>query len=246
MIKAPPHVKDMSQVLRLATALLQELLSEAQIPESHGAKHALRTLAHVERALAEAPALPPDRDLAVRLAALLHDADDHKYFPHDSRNAERIMRRAGASEPVLADAAHMIRLVSRTANGNDVPPEALERPELLWPRYADRIEAAGETGVARCRAYAEETDAPLVAAHTPRPRTAEEAWALATPQRLRAYQERGGGSESMLDHYFDALLPCSLAPPSGSAYLDAALRQGAEVLVRACLRLSRELPERQA
>ena len=63
------------------SAGLRALCDAAGIDESHGVKHARAVLAHAERALAAAPPLPPMRALALRLAALLHDADDAKYFP---------------------------------------------------------------------------------------------------------------------------------------------------------------------
>ena len=47
------------------------------------------------------PPLPEARALAVRLAALLHDADDRKYFPDTCKtyaNARQIMSEAGAAE----------------------------------------------------------------------------------------------------------------------------------------------------
>ena len=36
-----------------------------------------------------------------------------------------------------------------SANGNSIPEDALHEPELLWPRWADRLEATGEIGIVR-------------------------------------------------------------------------------------------------
>ena len=68
-----------NSVVARAVHGLTKLCLEAGIDDSHGAGHAAAVLRHVESAVAVAvPPLPEDRALAVRLAALLHDADDHK------------------------------------------------------------------------------------------------------------------------------------------------------------------------
>ncbi len=122
-----------------------------------------RAAAAAAAAPAAAPSAPrsrrtvaPARAMACRLAALLHDADDKKYFPATCTsyaNAERIAHHAGAPRPVVAEVLRMIDWVSCSHNGNQCPPEARLEPELLWPRWADRLEAVGEIGVARCYLY---------------------------------------------------------------------------------------------
>eukprot|EP00966_Prymnesium_polylepis_P130538 3019628-Prymnesium_polylepis.1 len=95
------------------------------------------------------------------------------------------MEEAGAAAcgaAVIPDALEMISLVSCSANGNSCPPRAAERPELLWPRWADRLEAAGAIGVVRCFQYNAKVGAPMSCAESPRPTTAADAWALATPE----------------------------------------------------------------
>ena len=48
---------------------------------------------HLDKALAASELdISDDRKLAMRLGALLHDADDYKYFPKESKNGENIMR----------------------------------------------------------------------------------------------------------------------------------------------------------
>ena len=99
----------------------------------------------------------PRRQLSLRLAALLHEADDHKYFKADSKNATNIMREVGTSHPgnvwisysfcpskvlstesecseVIREVEQMISYVSASANGNTVPEPAQKDPTLLWPR----------------------------------------------------------------------------------------------------------------
>lgn len=40
-------------------------------------------------------------------------------------------------------------LSTGSKNGNSVPDDAVREPELLWPRWADRLEATGEIGILR-------------------------------------------------------------------------------------------------
>ena len=64
----------------------------------------------------------------------------------------------------------MISMVSASGNGNRIPEEALENPELLWVRFCDRLEAIGAIGAVRCYQYAVEKGNPLhVEGQTPKP-----------------------------------------------------------------------------
>jgi uncharacterized protein len=236
-------------VMAAATAGLSELCEEASIPESHGVGHALKVLAHAEAALAaSATPLPPARQLAIKLAALLHDADDKKYFPAKSvpayPNARRILSRvlgptadSGASDGVAAEALKMIGWVSCSVNGNSCPPEAVDEPDLLWPRWADRLEAVGHRGVYRCWQVNTENGDALSVASTPRPASEEEVFALATPERFAQYQASGGGSASMMDHYYDKLLQVARPPTElvRNSYLEARAAEGVAPLVSICL-----------
>ena len=151
------------------------------------------------------------------------------------------MADAGAAPAVVADALRMISLVSCSANGNSLPADAVARPELLWPRWSDRLEATGEVGVARCYLYNLKCGAPLSCATTPRPASAEEALALATPERFAAYQASGGGSDSMIDHYYDKLLQIARPPPAlvRNAYLESVALERAAPLLDVCLAYGR-------
>ena len=232
-------------VLAHAKASLATLCADFGINESHGVKHAESVLNHAEQALASDPRLAASQVLAVRLAALLHDADDHKYFGKDSAamlsNAKRIMEDAGAPSESVVDALDMINLVSCSANGNSCPDRAKDAPWLLWPRWSDRLEAAGEVGVARCFMHNLHVGDPLFTADTPRPTTEDEAFALATEDRFRDYQERGGSSASMIDHYFDKLLQVARPPAAlvRNSYLELAASERAAPLVQVVLDFGR-------
>ena len=90
----------------------------------------------------------------MRLGALLHDADDRKYFKIDSSNAYEIMTESLKSHPakdtIISEALEMIDYVSASSNGNNVPERAVKNPEFLWVRFSDRLESIGTIGVVRC------------------------------------------------------------------------------------------------
>ena len=69
---------------------------------------------------------------------------------------------------------------------------------------------------------------------TPRCNSDEEAFALATEERFKQYQERGGSSASMIDHYFDKLLQVARPPPDivRNSYLEEAARDRVEPLLK--------------
>eukprot|EP01052_Picozoa_sp_SAG31_P046064 SAG31_NODE_8659_length_1411_cov_2.022104_2_plen_81_part_00 len=75
--------------------------STAGVDDSHGLAHALKVLENLDGALAATKKpIPQPRKQAMRLAALLHDADDRKYFPGSAKtyaNAEELAKKAGAS-----------------------------------------------------------------------------------------------------------------------------------------------------
>jgi len=229
-------------IVEAVRAQLHELCVKHNIPESHGFAHAVRVLGHVDQALAVARPVPTvPRQLSARLAALLHDADDRKYFPDCPKgelpNARRVMKEVGADEKVVEDALKMISLVSCSKNGNSAPPEAREAPELLFPRWADRLEATGQIGAVRCWQYNQEMGAKLCDESTPRPRSEAEVWELATPERFEKYQSSGGQSASMMDHYFDKLLRVA-RPPSEllrNDYFEAEMARRSAPLVEICL-----------
>lgn len=228
--------------LARAFQALEALLGEARVPASHGLEHAQAVHRHVAAALSRDSHLSAAQKLALEAAAALHDADDSKYFSSSVSlaNARAILAQAlrghPQAGPVTALALEAIALVSVSKNGNSVPPRAKAFPQLLYPRWADRLEQIGWVGVARTCQFSEEGGRPLLADGTPLPATAEEARALATPARFRAYVQRGGGSASTVDHFYDKLLhlPEPLAA-SGHWYFADRARAGQAPLLAACV-----------
>ena len=206
-----------SHTTRVATNMLRVICRRHNVDDSHGVGHALIVLRHAENAITsvmqKSPAAydkwPVHRSLAIRLAALLHDADDHKYFAANSHNAADILDVVLAEHPnaymIKKEALMMISFVSASSNGDNVPEEANVCPEFLIPRYADRLESSGLIGIKRCYDYSMERKRPLFNEDTPRPRDIAEIKRVATPERYKRYQQRKC-SDTMMDHYYDKLI----------------------------------------
>ena len=108
-------------------------------------------------------------------------------------------------EKLIKEVYEIVSYVSASDNGNTIPKRAKKHPELLWVRFADRLEAIGPIGAVRCYQYNTEKGESLSISTTPRPKTKQEVWANVTPERLQNYMETKD-SASMMDHYFDKLL----------------------------------------
>eukprot|EP00835_Amoeboradix_gromovi_P002285 NODE_126_length_18761_cov_0.476262.p5 type:complete len:233 gc:universal NODE_126_length_18761_cov_0.476262:8995-9693(+) len=163
---------------------------------SHGFEHAKSVLKHVQLALEEHPELENETKLAIELAALLHDADDHKLFKTvDYANARQLMR--NIPQNISDMAIEMIDLVSCSKNGNKMAKNEF----YLYPRYADRLEAIGKIGVWRCYKYCTTINSPLYTQNTIRFENVSEL--KSTRSRFENYN---GNSDSMIDHFYDKLL----------------------------------------
>jgi uncharacterized protein len=187
-----------------ATTIVEQVLREANVDTSHGLHHALQVLQHVRCMLeCEEPKLSSQETLCIELAALLHDLDDRKYFPENRayENARFVLNKVAPDtvEPVVT----MIQLVSTTSNGNSI--DGVQHPWMLYPRFADRLEAIGAVGVERCLAFSQHRKRPLFTPHTLQVSTEEELWKVATKERFLLYLERKE-SESFIDHFYDKLL----------------------------------------
>ncbi len=206
------------------------------IDPSHGLEHALVVLCHTEKALQSyLEKLPEDFHISeqellnVRLAALLHDIDDSKYFPDNHyQNARLILSKAGLDPENIESVIKMISWVSSSANGDTIPPEVSSTNKIfmLFPRYADRLEAIGIIGLQRTLEYNKHKGRPLCIPKEPNPGvTIDYIYEnIATPERYQAYS---GNSATMIDHLYDKLLRLGIYPIKND-YFDeeCASRQG--------------------
>jgi len=230
-----------------------------QIKESHGLSHILAVHAHTSKAIeCISPPLSPNTSMEIQLASLLHDVDDHKYFPnphytHDDDikteyhlypNAKQILSSIGHIPPQSRTRIlSMISWVSCSFNGNTTPPSIKESSHyhLLIPRWSDRLEAIGARGVVRSYRYNREQSLPLSSPSSPRATNPEEVWKLATPERFESYRTSGGESDDMISHYYDKLLHVAMPPRDivRNDYLEGMGRESADELVEVCLRFGR-------
>ena len=212
------------------------------------------------------PAIKSDVNvtLAIRLAALLHDVDDHKYFPRSTsgpdlfpesyHNARTIMTSLATAVDTIETQSFvttmmaeiqelvitMIDLVSCSQHGNSVPSYIVEGGlyHYLIPRWSDRLEAVGIIGVIRCYQYNMAKNQPLYSLLSLRATNVEEVWRLATPEMLDAYISRGGTSSDMISHYYDKLLHIARPPKHlvQNNYLESQAETGVAPLVEVCVR----------
>lgn len=196
---------------------LNIILSTHNVCLSHGITHAIAVMNHAENALNQAEntlnqaTFKFDEKIkrCVKLAALLHDADDRKFFPNNQNyeNLRQILDDLPSDEVELI--IRMVSLVSSSKNGDRIPEDAIKNEWLLYPRYADRLEAIGIIGIERCYQYALTSKNPFYISTTPFVTTEEELWNVANIERYNRYT---GFSDSMIDHYYDKLLRASKFP----------------------------------
>jgi uncharacterized protein len=223
---------------------LFERLGEGSV---HGHAHAVAVLAHARAALKlerRRLVLNTEQVMAVQLAALLHDVDDPKVVGAATaatpyHNARTILADVGFSAPDLV--VRMIDLVSFSKNGNSDATlpfrdstgrwvRATHVPAwMLIPRYADRLEAIGATGVARCAAYGLQVGRPLVDATTPRPRDRAHLRAMAMAMFLS-----GARPTSTVGYFIAGLVPRTVMPADLRYFSDVAAVR-ARAIEQVCL-----------
>lgn len=200
------------------------IMDEVAICPSHNLDHLYKVFQHCRQALEEEGV---ERRLC-NYAAILHDIDDGKFFSTQSyTNAKRLLHRL--SQEDVDEVIKMISLVSSSVNGDHVPEECKEKPWLLYPRHADRLEAIGQVGVWRCYRYCKTINLPLFTSDTLKAKNEEDLWQnVATEERYKAYK---GKSASMIDHYYDKLLRLGLFETS-NAYLQKIKQERIGIMVK--------------
>ena len=262
-------------------ALTQFYEDNPHIGPSHGLPHVMAVHNHATNAIESHnnnnnDAIDGTRPLSakisdttgmeIRVAAMLHDADDTKFFPPGDKdkgqppkksnainnlpNARNICESAGVPSESISRILQMILWTGCTENGNSIPPEieVSGHYHLLIPRWSDRLEAVGRIGVIRCYQYNREVGAPLWKEDdlydSPRPMSEEEIWKLATPERFQNYlseKKKGKDGSSMISHYYDKLLHIARPPPGivQNTYLEDMAKESSKELVEVCLRFGK-------
>lgn len=113
----------------------------------HDAAHSLRVY---KNALAIAENEPGCNLTVVSLAAILHDADDHKLFDHENNeNTREFLKENCVSDELTEEICRAINSVSFSKNRGKKP----ETIEGMIVQDADRLDAMGAIGIARTFAY---------------------------------------------------------------------------------------------
>lgn len=123
--------------------------------DGHGADHTMRVYHNTRMIIAEYP----EADSFVSLlAALLHDADDHKLFnTENNMNARTFLEQKAIPAETIEQICKAINSVSFSQNRG-------RRPETLEGKIvqdADRLDAIGAIGIARTFAYGGKVGRPL-------------------------------------------------------------------------------------
>lgn len=191
-----------TSVVNISAQKLETCLRQADVPHEAGIGHSKKVLGHMMQALEPRNSkidITQERKLSLLLGALLHRADDPKYFPKDSQNAFRIIEEAlSLCDPdcflknhvaIISDALMIIDYVSFSRNGNRVPEIAKDCPEVLWVRFCDRLESIGMDRILGVYQYAMQKGQPLqIKGQTPRPQSEKEMWSYVTEERFESYQ----------------------------------------------------------
>jgi hypothetical protein len=205
-----------------------------QVDDTHGLGHAVQCMNHIKNTI--------DTDVIYHLdvqtqhellmVGLLHDLDDHKYFPKGSHNAQTFLELHLKNDTVNR-IMRWISYVSTSQNGNQIPLEATHNPWVLWPRYCDRIEAVGQIGIERVIKYNRIKNIDDFIDSTPRATSYQEVISYVTPDRFERYLYRNGASDSIIDHIYDKLL--HICVETDSPYINHRLSTGKQLLVEICI-----------
>ena len=225
---------------------LQELFDDANVDKGHGVDHSIKVLEHANNALGLMK--KPEDELcrhAIRCAALLHDADDRKFFPESDnyQNARRIMRETFPGKKCMEELTiKMIKLVSCSENGNSVEGIKDSEKWMLIPRICDRMEAIGEIGILRVWSYSKYKNRPLFLPSTSRAKTEEELNKIASSEKFKNYL-RVKESDTMIDHFYDKLLHiCSedIISEIDNPYLRSEMQKRRKITINFVLKFGNE------
>ena len=135
----------MTPLIRSTIAYIEDLFRGNA--GGHDAAHSLRVY---RNAMKIAETEPEANKEIVALAALLHDADDHKLFhTENNANARTFLKDQKVPEDMIEEIVRIINCVSFSKNKGKTP----ETIEGKIVQDADRLDAMGAIGIARTFAY---------------------------------------------------------------------------------------------
>ena len=132
-------------LIAAAIAYIEDLFKNNS--DGHGADHSVRVYRNAMRIAETEPGCEGE---IVALAALLHDADDHKLFgTENNENARTFLNGHGIPSDETDRICEVINAVSFSRNRGRHP----ETPEGKIVQDADRLDAIGAIGIARTYAF---------------------------------------------------------------------------------------------
>jgi uncharacterized protein len=162
LVPVVPIYDEHKALFKSVNTFVYDYMSSAGHDNSHDYHHILRVLSNAnnifESEMKTNPQLQYDRS-ALFLAALLHDVGDHKYAKpgEDVENQiSNVLRKRGASEELASKVQTIVKHVGYTnesKNPQSVVNVLAKYPELGIVQDADRLDAIGAIGVARCFAF---------------------------------------------------------------------------------------------
>ena len=186
---------------------LRDVFINNNVCESHGINHALSVLQHAKNALSYYT-LSIFQQEAVLVAALLHDADDNKFFPNNKNNENLRLIVNDRSTEFVDLVIEMVNLVAASKNGNSIPDYLQNKLWMLVPRYADRLESIGFIGIQRCFQYCKTINRVHFVDDTPKLISTNDIIKVS----LERFKNYHGESKSMIDHFYDKLIAISFFP----------------------------------
>lgn len=177
---------------KIVAARVQDFLKDER--SGHDWEHIRRVLCNAKTIAACEPAA--DRTL-VDLAALLHDVDDPKVTGKprgaSSENATVFLCDAGADENLVAKVRDVIKGIGYRSSLSGNGPQTLEQKIVS---DADKLDAMGAIGIARCFVFTGKSGRPMFAPDI-RPRAHLDA---------AAYADMCRADNTGINHFFDKLL----------------------------------------
>jgi uncharacterized protein len=161
-----------SKGMDLLTAKVKDYVSEymSQFDPSHDYQHIERVLALAQKIEAEESIQNHSvsyRSNLITLAALLHDIGDKKYLKpgqDGTTMAAAVLQDFDCPKELAQQVQDVVNHVSWSAEQKDpsrVQRALVEYPELAIVQDADRLDAIGAVGIARCFAYSSAIRRPL-------------------------------------------------------------------------------------
>jgi len=167
--------------------------TKAYVKESFSAYGSSHDWEHIRRVWTNAKQIAQEETVdlyTVELAALLHDLTDRKYYKGTEEEGNKMLtdflKRKNIEPSRITRILEIINNMSYSKNA-----EVLS-PEQAVVQDADRLDAIGAIGIARCMAYSGEINNPIYLPDIDQ-----------TPKSIKDYKK--SGSTSAIAHFYDKL-----------------------------------------